>query len=88
VDYRYDADGNLVARGATTLTYDALGRLQSYGSSPVTWDAAGRMRSRVVDGVTEIYTYDGFGAWFGSIARAVRRRGSSSTTARGISSSG
>ncbi|MDW8363998.1 MAG: RHS repeat-associated core domain-containing protein, partial [Myxococcales bacterium] len=59
--YAYDADGNLVTRGATTLAYDAFGRLQSHGGTPVTWDAAGRMRSRVVDGVTETYTYDGFG---------------------------
>ena len=61
IDYEYDADGNLVARGDVGLEYDALGRLTSFGDDAVTWDRAGRMTSREVGGVVESYSYDGFG---------------------------
>jgi len=61
IDYAYDADGNLTQAGSIALSYDASGRLTSYGGDAMAWDAAGRLTSRVVDGVTETYTYDGLG---------------------------
>ncbi len=63
LNYRYDADGDLIARGSDTLTWDGRGRSSggTFGGTTVAYgfDATGFRRLRVAGGTTIHYLLDG-----------------------------
>lgn len=62
--YFYDDNGNLISDGTNSYTYDAENRLltaavPAHVSITYTYDPLGRRKSKIVDGVTTTYFYDG-----------------------------
>jgi RHS repeat-associated protein len=59
--YNYDGAGNLVTKGAMTLSYDARNRQLSDGVTSRSWTARGTLASSSVGGLSTNYAFDGLG---------------------------
>jgi RHS repeat-associated protein len=68
---KYDADGNLTAFGAVTLSYDAGNRQTAAGVNSYLYDGLGQRVEKVAVGATTVYVYDAFGQLAAEYSTAV-----------------